>query len=313
MSTAEQQPTEQVKTVAVSGSTGMVGSRLCRDLEAEGLATRRLVRHQPEHPQQEILWNPAEQEVDSQGLGEVDAVVHLAGENISSGRWTEAKKRRIRASRVEGTRLLCEGLAKGERRPETLVCASAIGYYGDRGDELMTEDAPPGEGLLAEVCRDWEAATAPASDAGIRVVNVRIGVILCGQGGALAKMVTPFKLGAGGVIGSGQQYMSWIAIDDVIGGIRHALSTPSLAGPVNLVSPSPVTNREFTRTLGKVLHRPTVMPLPTFAAKLVFGEMGEELLLSSTRVEPEKLKQSGYQFAYPKLEEALRHVLDKEG
>ncbi len=238
----------------------------------------------------------------------VDAVVHLAGENIAE-RWTAAKKARIRDSRVKGTQLLCETLTRLSSPPKVLVSASAIGYYGDRGEETLTDDSPPGRGFLPEVCRAWEAATEPARQQGLRVVQLRLGVVLSVAGGALAKMLPPFRLGLGGVLGSGRQYMSWIALDDVVGTLQHAVVTDALQGPTNAVAPRAVTNQEFTKTLGKVLGRPTAMPLPAFAARLMFGEMADELLLASARVQPTKLLASGYQFRYPELAEALRHLL----
>jgi uncharacterized protein (TIGR01777 family) len=240
----------------------------------------------------------------------VEAVIHLAGENISS-RWTAARKAEIRRSRVEGTRRLCESLARLSRAPKVLVSASAMGYYGDRGDEILREDFPAGSDFLAQVCREWEAATEPASRAGVRVANLRFGMILSPAGGALKKMLLPFKLGAGGRIGDGKQYMSWIAIDDAIGAIYHALVTESLRGPVNVVAPAPVTNAEFTRTLARVLSRPAVAPMPAFAARFAFGELADALLLSSQRVAPIRLQQSGYKFRYPELEGALRYLLGR--
>jgi uncharacterized protein (TIGR01777 family) len=238
-----------------------------------------------------------------------DAVVHLAGENIASARWTERQKARIRDSRVKATGLLCNLLARYSPPPKALVCASAIGYYGDRGDEILKEESAPGSGFLSDVCREWEAATQPAVERGIRVVNLRIGMVLSALGGGLAKMLTPFKLGAGGVMGSGRQYMSWIAVDDLVDAIHFALTHESLRGPANAVAPSPVTNREFTRTLGRVLSRPTPFPMPAFAARLAFGEMADALLLASTRVQPARLLASGFTFRYPDLEGALRHLL----
>jgi uncharacterized protein (TIGR01777 family) len=245
----------------------------------------------------------------SVGSEEPDAVVHLAGENIAAGRWTERQKARIRDSRVKGTRLLCDLLARYSPPPKALVCASAVGYYGDRGDEILKEESAPGSDFLFDVCREWEAATQTAVERGIRVVNLRIGVVLSPLGGALAKMLTPFKLGAGGVIGSGRQYMSWIALDDVVRAFHFALTNQSLLGPVNAVAPNPVTNRDFTRTLGRVLSRPTVFPMPAFAARLAFGEMADALLLASTRVEPARLLAGSFIFRYPDLEGALRHLL----
>ncbi len=238
-------------------------------------------------------------------------MVHLAGESIASGRWTVARKREIRDSRVLGTRLLSEALARMPRPPQVLLCASAIGYYGDCGSDVLKEDSPPGSDFLADVCKAWEAATAPAAQKGIRVVHLRSGIILSPKGGALAKMLFPFRMGAGGIIGSGKQYMSWIALDDTLGVIAFALQTPSLHGPVNVVAPNAVTNAEFTKTLGRVLHRPTIFPMPAFAARLAFGEMADALLLSSARVEPAALLRAGYHFQWRDLESALRHLLKK--
>ncbi len=294
--------------IAISGATGLVGSELTKALQTAGSEVTRLVRKNPGAT--DILWNPSETSFDAESLGECQAVVHLAGENIATGRWTPDKKNRIRESRVHSTRLLAESLAKLKQKPPVFLCASAIGYYGDAGDALQTDSSPAGDDFLAEVCAAWEAATAPARDAGIRVVNLRIGVVLSDQGGALAKMLTPFRLGLGGRVGSGKQYMSWIALPDLVGAIRHAIHTEAVSGPLNGVAPAPVTNSEFTRTLGKVLGRPTLFPMPAFMARLMFGEMAEALLLSSTRVSAEKLEQSGYRFEFPDLEAALRGVIE---
>jgi uncharacterized protein (TIGR01777 family) len=239
--------------------------------------------------------------------------VHLAGENVAAGRWNDARKLRIRSSRVDGTRMLAAALAQMERPPRALITASAVGYYGDRGDAWMDERSAPGTGFLAEVCRAWEAATEPARSAGIRVAHLRFGVVLSAAGGALKRMLLPFKLGAGGVLGSGDQYMSWISIDDAVGAIVHAVAERSIAGPVNAVAPAPVTNREFTQALGRVLRRPTVFPMPAFAARLAFGEMADEMLLASTRVRPSRLEETGYRFEHTSVEQALRHVLGRSG
>jgi len=239
--------------------------------------------------------------------------VHLGGENIASGRWTRAKKERIRASRVGSTRLLAEWIAARVRcdgRPRVFVCASATGYYGNGGDEAFDEDSPVGTGFLAEVCQEWERATAPAAAAGARVVNVRIGMVL-GRGGALAKMLLPFRLGLGGRIGDGRQFTSWIELDDLVAVLVRALEDDAFAGPINAVAPHPVTNREFTQTLGRVLRRPTVLPLPAFVARLAFGEMADALLLGGNRVEPARLQAAGHEFRYPRLEAALRRVLGR--
>ena len=292
--------------IAVTGSSGMIGTAFAPLATSDGHQVVRLVRRSADAPD-EIQWDPASGTLDAQALSGVDAVVHLAGSNISEGRWTTARKERIRRSRVDGTRLIAETLAKLDPKPRVLVAASATGFYGDRGDDTLDENATMGEGFLAEVCRAWEEATRPAADAAIRVVNLRIGVVLSPSGGALAKMLTPFKLGLGGRIASGRQYMSWISLDDVIGAILHSLIGEQLSGPVNAVAPGAVTNREFTKTLGKVLRRPTILPIPAIAAKLALGEMAEELLLSSTHVVPSKLIASRYEFRHPKLEQALRH------
>jgi uncharacterized protein (TIGR01777 family) len=284
----------------------MLGSAFASVATTGGNEVARLLRRSAEAPD-EIQWDPASGTIDAEALSGIDALVHLAGDNISEGRWTTAKKERIRASRVEGTRLIAETLAKLDPKPRVLVAASATGFYGDRGDDVLDENAKMGEGFLAEVCRDWEEATRPAADAGIRVVNLRIGIVLSRLGGALARMLTPFKLGLGGRIGSGGQYMSWISLDDAIGSIHHALICEQLSGPVNAVAPGAVTNREFTNTLGKVLRRPTIFPIPAIAAKLAFGEMADELLLSSTHVVPSKLTASQYEFRHPELERALRY------
>jgi uncharacterized protein (TIGR01777 family) len=257
-----------------------------------------------------IEWNTEQGFTNAAKLEGIDAFVHLAGENIATGRWTDAKKARIRQSRVDGTRQVAEALASRERKPSVLICASAIGYYGDRGDSRMTESDPPGEGFLADVCKAWEEAANPARDAGIRVVHLRFGVVISRDGGALPKMLTPFRFGLGGCVGSGRQYWSWISIHDVVGTILHAIDHESLRGPVNTVAPESVTNKEFTKVLGEVMHRPTIFPLPRFVARLAMGEMADDLLLSSTRVVPEKLIESGYQFLYPNLDGALRHELD---
>jgi len=294
---------------AITGSTGLVGTSLSAALEARGDQVRRLVRREVRDPQREIRWDPGAGQIDAAALEGIEAVVHLAGEGIADHRWTDEFKRKILDSRQLGTQTLCDALAGLQNKPRVVVSASAIGYYGDRGEESVDESSPPGQGFLAHVCKAWEAATQPARDAGIRVVNLRIGVVLSRDGGALAKMLTPFKLGAGGVIGSGRQVMSWIALDDLMGAILFALSNSSLAGPVNAVSPQPVTNREFTKTLGRVLGRPTIFPMPAFAAKLAFGEMADEMLLGGVRVEPRALAAAGFEFQYPQLEPALRHVL----
>jgi len=295
--------------IAVTGSTGLVGSALVAALEARGDLVRRVVRHAVTDGDREICWDPDKGQLDAAELNGVDAVVHLAGENIAGRRWNEDFKRRILESRTKGTRLLAETLAGLEMKPSVLVSASATGYYGNRHDEEVDELAPSGNGFLAEVCREWEAAVEPAHDAEIRVVKLRIGPVLSSQGGALAKMLLPFRMGVGGVIASGQQYFSWITLDDLVSAIVFALDNESLKGPVNAVTPHPVTNREFTKTLGRVLGRPTIFPMPAFAARLAFGEMADEMLIGGVKVSPHELIKAGFPFAYPELEPALRHLL----
>ncbi|HUU95687.1 MAG TPA: TIGR01777 family oxidoreductase [Phycisphaerae bacterium] len=297
--------------IAVTGSSGLVGTRLAAFLTARGHHVRRVVRRPPDPDADEISWDPTTGRIDAAALQETDCLVHLAGDNVAAGRWTQARKDAIRTSRVAGTRLLSETLAKLANAPRTLIAASAIGYYGDRGDETLTEGSPPGTGFLADVCRQWEAATEPAKQAGIRVVNLRIGLVLSAAGGALAKMLTPFKLGLGGVVGSGRQYLSWIALDDLVAAVHHLIVTEDVSGPVNAVSPNPVTNREFTKTLGRVLRRPTILPLPTSIIRLLFGEMGRALLLAGARVRPTKLQATGFEFSHPRLDGALCHELGK--
>jgi uncharacterized protein len=295
--------------VLVSGSSGLIGSALRPALQSAGHDVIRLIRRPAAEPD-EVEWRPDAPTFDRSVLEGLEAVIHLAGENIA-GRWSESKKQRIRSSRVEGTRLLSDALAGLERPPHTFVGASAIGYYGDRADEPLDEHSPPGEGFLPEVCQAWEAAADPLRAAGTRVVHLRTGVVLSPRGGALAKLLLPFKLGAGGKVGSGRQYWSWIAIDDVVGAYLHALAHDSLTGPANATAPHPATNTEFTKALGRVLRRPTILPLPAFAAKLGLGEMADALLLASARVLPRRLEASGFTFRYPTLEPALRHVLDR--
>ena len=296
--------------VLVTGSSGLIGSALTPALAGDGHLVRRLRRAPADGPDA-TSWNPADGTFAPGALEGIDAVVHLAGENIAGGRWTAARKARIRDSRVDGTHRLCAALAALDTPPRVLVAASAIGYYGDRADELLDEAAPPGSGFLPEVSRAWEAAAAPAREAGVRVVHLRIGIVLSPAGGALGQMLLPFKLGVGGVLGSGDQYMSWISIGDVVGIVRCALADETLSGPVNAVAPQAVTNREFTRTLGAVLRRPTILPAPAFAMRLALGEMADALLLASTRVDPAALRGTAFEFQHPDLDGALRSVLGR--
>lgn len=294
--------------IIVSGSHGLVGTALIKALEADGHEIYRLVRHAPSSDQ-EIEWSPDRYSIAISRIEGFDAVFHLAGESIASGRWTDEKKRKIRESRTKGTKLLADALANLSAPPKTLISASATGYYGDRGDEVLTETSPPGEGFLADICVEWEQATEHARAKGVRVVNTRFGIILDKEGGALAKMLTPFRMGIGGRIGDGKQWMSWIALADVIGALQFALKNESMNSPVNFVAPNPVTNAEFTKTLGKVLSRPTIFPIPEFGVRLAFGEMADALLLSSQRVEPKGLADAGFRFEHPQLAAALRTIL----
>lgn len=294
----------------LSGSSGLIGTAVVSHLRAEGFSFGRLVRSRHFSPEPEILWNPIARILDSRGLEGFDAVIHLAGDPIAAGRWTPEKKASIRDSRVKGTRFLCESLARTDHPPRIFICASAVGIYGNRGEAILTEESPPGTGFLAEVGQEWERACEPALLKGIRVVNLRFGIVLSPKGGALKMMLPPFRLGLGGRLGTGKQWMSWVSLEEVVQAIHHALDTESLRGPVNVVSPNPVTNEEFTLALGRVLRRPTAFFIPAFAARIAFGELADEALLASTRVEPKRLKLSGFQFQDPELEPALRKLLE---
>ncbi|SPF43618.1 conserved hypothetical protein [Candidatus Sulfotelmatobacter kueseliae] len=299
--------------ILVSGVSGPIGSALLPSLESNGAGIVRLMRARsgvsPATATEVVPWDP-EKHIAPEAVSGFDAVIHLAGESIV-GRWSAAKKAKIRDSRVVGTRNLAEALAQAKSKPQVFVCSSAIGYYGDRGDEVLSEKTTAGAGFLAEVCRDWEAATQPASAAGIRTVQIRTGVVLSPKGGALGKMLPPFKMGVGGRIGSGRQWMSWIDIADMVGAIQHILKSDALQGPVNLVAPRPVTNAEFTKTLASVLSRPAIFPVPAFAVKLAFGEMGETVLLGSQRVEAAQLVSSGYQFRFSDLRISLENAIQR--
>jgi uncharacterized protein (TIGR01777 family) len=299
--------------IALTGASGLIGSALRRRLEAAGHRVTPLVRRSAAAG--EISWDPEAGRLNPDKLDGVDAVVHLAGENVGA-RWTRERKARIRSSRIRGTRLLSEALARTRRRPSVLVSASAIGIYGSRGDEILTENSPLGDAahdFLAGVGQEWEAAAEPARSAGIRVVHPRFGLVLSPAGGALKKMLLPFRLGLGGRLGDGSQWMSWISIDDVVGAIHKVLVTDSFSGPVNLTAPVPVRNRDFTRTLGRVLSRPTPFPIPAAALRLALGEMASATLLASARALPKRLLASGFGFEHPDLEGGLRHVLRAQG
>lgn len=306
---------ESNRRFVVSGASGLLGSRLSAVLSAGGHAPVALTRESSRAPRTaggNVAWDPQSGSIDAKGLNTADYVVHLAGEPIASGRWSDARRTSIRDSRVAGTRLLAETLGALDSPPRALICASATGWYGDRGDEPLTEDAGPGHGFLSDVCRDWEAAADPAREAGIRVVNLRFGMVLWPAGGALKQMLPPFRAGAGGRIGSGRQFWSWVSLNDAIGAILHAAATDSLEGPVNVVSPAPVRNQEFSAVLGSVLRRPTLVPVPASVLRLLLGQMADELLLSSARVIPLRLRESGFTFRDPELEPALRHMLGRQ-
>jgi hypothetical protein len=297
--------------ILITGSTGMIGTALIEFLKMRGHRVTRLVRAPSLSSEPSVRWDPKAGVLPASEIEGCQAVVHLAGESIAGGRWTTVQKAKIRDSRVQGTALLAETLTKLEQPPKVLVSASAIGYYGHRGDETLREESSPGTGFLPATCLEWEKAADPARQKGIRVVHPRFGLILSPKGGALAKMLLPFKLGVGGIMGNGKQYWSWVSLDDVIGAIHHAIVAESVAGAMNVVAPRAVTNYEFTKTLGRVLSRPTIFPLPAFVARLALGEMADELLFASTRIEPVKLLATGYNFRHTDLEKALRELLGK--
>jgi uncharacterized protein (TIGR01777 family) len=293
--------------IAITGSSGMIGSALVRSLVADGHTVRRLVRRAP-RAGDEVAWNPERNEIDAKGLSGVDAVVNLAGENIAQ-RWTRESMRRIRESRVQATSLVAATMATLSPRPRALVSGSAVGYYGERGDEVLDEASSAGNDFLASVCKDWEAATAPARDAGIRVAISRTGIVLDRRGGALAKMLTPFRLGVGGHLGNGRQWMSWIAIADMVRALRFLIEHDGAAGPFDLTAPNPVDNAEFTRVLASVLHRPAIFPVPQLALELLYGPMAKGAALASQRALPRQLLASGFDFVLPNLREALESVV----
>jgi uncharacterized protein (TIGR01777 family) len=301
--------------IALSGSSGLIGTALRESLARAGHSVIPIVRGPggdapPYGAPLRLVWDPVNRRIDREGLEGCDVVIHLAGENIAAGRWTASRKVLIRESRIRGTALLAESLAALKQPPRVLVSASAIGFYGNREpDDAVTEETPPGSGFLPDLCRDWERAADPAKDAGVRVVHLRFGIVLSPRGGALAKMLLPFKLGLGGKIGSGRQAMSWIALEEIPGIVRHVIESNGITGPVNVVSPNPVSNADFTAALARALRRPAVAPVPAFAARLLFGEMADALLLGGVRVIPRKLARTNYVFAYPELEQALTHML----
>ena len=294
--------------ILLTGASGLVGKLLIPVLKKDDHQIVRLVRSKDQANENTVYWSPLSGEIEVDRLRHIDAVIHLAGEPIM-GRWTDNKKERIRQSRADATNFLCKQLGQLSPPPRTLIAASAIGYYGNRPDAWVDEDAPSGTGFLPEVCSAWEEATESARKGGIRVVNLRIGIVLSPDGGALAKMLTPFRLGMGGKIGDGKQYMSWLMLEELIGMIQFALRTESLSGPVNAVAPNPVTNLEMTRILGRLVHRPTIFSVPSLAVRILFGEMGIDLLLAGARVKPVRLSEAGYEFKHPDLEHALGQVL----
>ncbi len=294
--------------ILVSGSSGLIGSRLVGRLQAAGHEIVRLVRH-PTQARDEVTWDPASGRFDHQRAAGCDAVVHLAGENIAGGRWTDERKRRIHRSRADGTRLMVDGLAKLDASPPVFVAASAVGYYGARGDEVLTEDSPPGDDWLSEVCTDWERASEAVESWGGRRVLMRTGLVLDQEGGALGKMLPFFRLGVGGVLGSGEQWMSWISLDDQLALYERALTDERMRGAYNATAPEPVTNRTFTKALGEVLHRPTILPVPAFGLRLLYGEMADALLLTGQRALPKRLSELGHSFRHTSIGEGLHAAL----
>lgn len=296
--------------VVVAGASGLIGSQLVQFLAQTGHQVDRLVRKELASEKAEIVWNPAEQRLGSEALAGADAVVCLSGANIAAGRWTADRKRLLRESRIQSVALLSRCMAAMDEGPGVLVCASAVGIYGaQRGEEILTEDSEPGDDYLARLCVDWEAAAAPAREKGIRVVHLRFGLVLSRAGGALPKFLVPFKLGLGGIFGDGRQYMSWLSLDEAVGIIDFALQSDDFEGAVNATSPNPITNREFTSTLSRVLRRPALLPFPKRFVRMIFGEMGEDLLLASQRAVPRRLEAAGYRFRHPDLRSALEVVL----
>jgi uncharacterized protein len=291
--------------VLISGSSGLIGRELSRRLRERGDEVVRLVRPQTRDKSGSITWDPLKGEANPADFEGFDAVFHLAGENVAERRWSPEQKRRLRDSRVETTKLLTKTLLSTKQKPKVVLSASAVGYYGDRGNQVLTEESAAGNGFLPEVSIEWEKATDPLSAAGIRVVLLRFGIVLSSKGGAAQHMLLPFKLGVGGTLGSGDQYWSWIGLGDAIRALLFLLDNEQHAGPVNIAAPEPATNREFTKALGKHLHRPTILPVPTFALRIVFGEMADEALLAGARVVPRKLLDAGFNYEHPNLQDAL--------
>ncbi len=296
--------------VAISGSSGQVGSALASDFRSAGYDVLKLVRRPPES-NDEVCWYPEEGHIDSKSLDGVDAVVHMSGEPMANGRWSVSRKSRIRRSRTRSTHLLATTLASLKTSPSVFISASAMGFYGDRGDEVLTETSSCGRGFLAEVAMEWEAAATPAAESGIRTVQLRSGLVLSGQGEPLRRLVPLFRLYLGAVFGDGKQYWPWIALEDVVGATRYALENDALEGPVNAVAPQTVTNAEFTSTLNKAMGRPTLIKLPKFAVRVLWGEMGTEMFLNSARIQPKALEAAGYKFKYTSLEDTVRHVVGR--
>ena len=294
--------------VLITGASGLIGKELQKSFEQKGYEMLLASRSEPKDDKH-VQWSIDEGFTDPDKLEGIDVVVHLAGENVSGLRWTDEKKKAIRDSRILGTRNVVDAISKLKHKPKTFIASSAIGFYGERGDEEVTESSAAGDNFLAGVCREWEAESRRAEDAGIRTVLLRTGIVLSKDGGSLSTMLLPFKLGVGGVVGSGKQWMSWISLDDQIAAINFLIDNENVRGAVNLVGPNPVTNHDFTKTLGDVLYRPTFLPLPEFAVSMIFGEMGDALLLASTKVAPKRLEDAGFEFKYPNLKEAIENAV----
>jgi uncharacterized protein len=299
------------RRVAITGATGLIGGALAAALERDGHRVHRITRSASKAGPDDLVWDPAAGTIDGRKLEGVDAVVHLAGEPIGASRWTDETKRRIRDSRVQGTDLIARTLAGLDAKPTVLVSGSAVGYYGDRGDESLNETSPPGDDFVAEVTEAWEAAAAPAVEAGIRVAYARTGVVMAKEGPLIEKVELPFRLGVGGRVGSGEQYVAWIALEDEVRALRFLIDRDDAEGPYNLTAPDPVTNATFTRELGRVLRRPTVLPIPVAAIRLLYGEMGVSLATVSQRVHPTRLLEAGFEFVHPELRSALRVALER--